>query len=142
MNLVLISRKYLHFWRFSHHYSVNLMFFIRKLQNIGRYTIVNLVQISRKYLIFGKFLLTLFRAERGLSSRSSGLGSTWFRSVLENFCTIQPSNHPTTQPSNKRYTIYAGVSPKFLKPTKYFKGYSFVKLKMISIFGENGEKSK
>ena len=32
-----------------------------------------------------------FRVERGLTSRSSGLGSTSSRNVLENFFTIQPS---------------------------------------------------
>ena len=35
-----------------------------------------------------------FRAERGFPSRSSGLGSTSIRSVLEKIFTIQPSNHP------------------------------------------------
>ena len=78
-------------------------------------------------------LIGLFRAERVLTSRSSGLGSTSIRSVLENFFTIQPSNHPTIQPSNKRYTLSARQSPKILKPTKYFKCNSFVKLKMIWI---------
>ena len=41
-----------------------------------------------------------FRAERGLTSRSSRLGPISIRSVLENFCTIRPSYHPTIRPSN------------------------------------------
>ena len=62
--------------------------------------------------------LILFRAERGLTSRSSGLGSISIRSVLENFFTIQPSNHPTIQPSNKSYTITTAESTKFLSFSK------------------------
>ena len=37
---------------FDYYYSVYLVIFFRKLQNIVRYTILILVQISRKYQIF------------------------------------------------------------------------------------------
>ena len=41
---------------FDYYYSVYLVIFFRKLQNIVRYTILILVQTSRKYLIFGHYI--------------------------------------------------------------------------------------
>ena len=58
---------------------------------------------------------------------SSGIWTALNRSVDEKKYT---AHHP---PPTKRYTLCARDSPKILKPTKYFKGNSFVKLKMISI---------
>ena len=41
---------------FDYYYSVYLVIFFRKLQNIVRYTILILVQTSRKYLIFKHYI--------------------------------------------------------------------------------------
>ena len=84
----------------------------------------SLFYILRRETFVGMF----FRVERGLSSRSSGIWTALNRSVDEKKYT---AHHPP--PTTKRYALSARQSPKILKPTKYFKGNSFVKLEMISI---------
>ena len=72
---------------------------------------------SMKLYISGPFDFYSERSEAFRPSVARVYGQLGNRSV-------QKKTHPTTNhqpPTNKRYTIYEGVSPKILKPTQIFK---------------------
>ena len=52
------------------------------------------------------------------------------RSVVKKKLPDRPTDH-------KKYTIYEGISPKFLKPTNIFLWISFVKFKVLGNVGSN-----
>ena len=78
----------------------------------------------------------LFRAEWRCPSRSSGLHSTGPKCGQKKV--TRPTDRPTDHPSiRKKYSIYARISPKFLKPTNIFLWISFVKFKVLGNVGSN-----